>query len=404
MRIALIADSFPPLCNSGAVQLRDLSREFIRQGHKITVLLPSDSIENSWKLEDLDGIQVLRLKALKIKDINYIQRTIAEFLMPFLMFRNLRKSQLTLEKWDAIIWYSPSIFFGPLISKLKRESGCKGYLIIRDIFPEWAVDIGLMSRGLPYLFFKAIASYQYSVADIIGVQTNGNCAYFSSWIKKPNRKLEILQNWLDKPADVHCSIRVNETVLAGRKLLVYAGNMGVAQGMDITIDLAEKLQSREDVGFLFVGRGSEAHRLRAYAEKRMLNNVLFYDEINPDEIPNLYAQCCVGIVSLNPRHKSHNIPGKFLTYMQCGLPVLAIVNAGNDLIDLIRNEQVGQVCDSYRVNDLVNIVTNLLKQIESDILLSERCKTLFMREFSVTKTTQQIVSAVSTKTKSIKII
>lgn len=404
MRIALIADSFPPLCNSGAVQLRDLSREFIRQGHKITVLLPSDSIENSWKLEDLDGIQVLRLKALKIKDINYIQRTIAEFLMPFLMFRNLRKSQLTLEKWDAIIWYSPSIFFGPLISKLKRESGCKGYLIIRDIFPEWAVDIGLMSRGLPYLFFKAIASYQYSVADIIGVQTNGNCAYFSSWIKKPNRKLEILQNWLDKPADVHCSIRVNETVLAGRKLLVYAGNMGVAQGMDITIDLAEKLQSREDVGFLFVGRGSEAHRLRAYAEKRMLNNVLFYDEINPDEIPNLYAQCSVGIVSLNPRHKSHNIPGKFLTYMQCGLPVLAIVNAGNDLIDLIRNEQVGQVCDSYRVNDLVNIVTNLLKQIESDILLSERCKTLFMREFSVTKTTQQIVSAVSTKTKSIKII
>jgi len=64
--------------------------------------------------------------------------------------------------------------------------------------------------------------------------------------------------------------------------------------------------------------------------------VLFYDEIDPDEIPGLYAQCHVGIVALDPRHKTHNIPGKFLSYMQSGLPVLASINPGNDLVELIQ--------------------------------------------------------------------
>jgi hypothetical protein len=107
--------------------------------------------------------------------------------------------------------------------------------------------------------------------------------------------------------------------------------MGVAQGMGILLDLAEQLLARADVGFLFVGRVSDAIRLKASAQNRGLNNVLFFDEIHPDEIPDLYAQCHVGIVSLDPRHKSHNIPGKFLTNMQSGLSVLANVNASNEL-------------------------------------------------------------------------
>jgi len=63
MRIALIADTFPPLRTSGAVQLRDLTREFARQGHSLCVLLPVADQREPWKLEDFDGAQVLRLKA-----------------------------------------------------------------------------------------------------------------------------------------------------------------------------------------------------------------------------------------------------------------------------------------------------------------------------------------------------
>lgn len=395
MRIALIADTFPPLRTSGAVQLRDLSREFARQGHALTVLLPSSDQQVPWSLENVCGVEVLRLKAPRTKDIGYVRRTFAELAMPFSMLRQLNKSPLVNESWDGVVWYAPSIFLSPLASALKKSSGCKGYLIIRDIFPEWAVDMGLMGRGLPYRFFDAVARYQYSVADVIGVQTPGNLGYFGRWMQQPYRCLEVLQNWLDKPVQVRCPIRVIETPLAGRKIFVYAGNMGVAQGMDILLDLATSVHNRADIGFLFVGRGSDAGRLKALAHERKLQNVLFFDEIHPDEIPDLYSQCSVGIVALDPRHKSHNIPGKFLTYMQSGLPVLANINLGNDLAQVIRDEEVGQVCESNQVEELVQLTYKLLAQIELEADLPVRCRSLFEREFAVEKAVRQIVAALS---------
>lgn len=395
MRIALITDTFPPLCTSGAVQLRDLSREFQRQGHCLTVLLPDPDQHEAWRLEEFDGVQVLRLRAPRTKDIGYVRRTVGESVMSFAMLRQLRKSPLANEHWDGIIWYAPSIFHGPLASALKRASGCKGYLIIRDIFPEWAVDMGLMTRGLPYRFFDAVARYQYSVADVIGVQTPGNLGYFKDWQQKPGRHLEVLQNWLDKPVQTRCLIQVRETAIAGRKVFVYAGNMGVAQGMNILVDLAEKLISRIDIGFLFVGRGSEAARLKSTALARQLHNIVFFDEIDPEQISDLYSQCIAGIVSLDPRHKSHNIPGKFLTYMQNGLPVLANVNRGNDIATMIRKERVGQVCESNQVSELVMLAESLLEQIESDPDLPVRCHHLFERKFGVEGVVKQIVCGLS---------
>lgn len=393
MRVVLIADTFPPLRTSGAVQLRDLAKEFARQGHALTMMLPAAGLSGPWSLEDFDGVQVLRLRAPKTKDINYVSRTINEFLMSFAMLRNLRKSPLAQERWDGVVWYAPSIFHGPLASALKNASACKGYLIIRDIFPEWAADMGLMGRGLPYKLFKAVANYQYSVADVIGVQTPGNESYFLNWRQRAGRRLEVLQNWLADAPDAGCSIEIAKTPLAGRKVFVYAGNMGVAQGMGILLDLAEKLIHRTDVGFLFVGRGSDVKKLAADAQARGLQNVLFHDEIHPDEIPGLYAQCQVGLVALDPRHKSHNIPGKFLTYMQSGLPVLANINAGNDLAGIIRHESVGCVSEDGSADTLALLALELIDNFGVDAGYRERCRSLYSRLFAPEMAVRQIVAA-----------
>jgi len=392
MHIALLADTFPPIRTSGAVQLRDLSRELVRQGHTITMILPSAGLGTSWHVENVDGVQVLRLKAPRTKDIGYVRRTISEFLMPFIMLRNLRKSPLADVSWDGVVWYSPTIFFGPLANALKKSSLCRSYLIIRDIFPEWAADMGLMGRGLPYLFFKAIARYQYSVADVIGVQTRGNLPYFAEWKNHAGRRVEVLQNWLADTPDVGCSIRVSAGKLAGRKIFVYAGNMGVAQGMGILLDLAERLLSRRDIGFLFVGRGSDAQKLRVDAKSRGLENVEFHDEIDPSEIAGLYAQCHAGIVALDPRHKTHNIPGKFLTYMQAGLPVLASINPGNDLEDLIWSERVGRVCTDHTLDTLMRNVEEFVAEVNTDADIARRCRALSARLFSPEVVVKQIVA------------
>lgn len=394
MRLALIADTFPPLRTSGAVQLRDLSREFVQQGHDLTVLLPSAELDAPWRMEEIDGVRVVRLRAPRMKDVGYLRRTLAEFMMPFRMRRNLRRSPLAVEQWDGVIWYAPSIFHGPLARSLKETSRCRGYLILRDIFPAWAVDMGLMSaNGLPYRFLDAVARYQYGVADVIGVQTPGNRTYLHAWEQQDGKRLEVLQNWLaDTPATT-CSISLDGTALAGRKVFVYAGNMGVAQGMGILLDLAERMRDRPDAGFLFVGRGSEAERLAADARARGLANVLFRDEIPPDEIPGLYRHCDVGLVALDPRHQSHNIPGKFLTYMQSGLPVLARINPGNDLAGLIRDEAVGQVSEGGDVEALHRLGLLLLDTLDTDRGMAARCRALYQRCFSPESAVRQIVSA-----------
>lgn len=399
MKLVLIADTFPPMRTSAAVQLRDLTRAFVQQGHALTVLLPAPEIDTPWALERFDGAQILRLQSPVTKDVGYLRRTLGEWRMPHSMRHNLAKSPLSSESWDGVIWYSPSIFHGPLVRAVKRQSDCKAYLILRDIFPEWAVDLGLMRPGLAYRFFKRVARQQYEVADIIGVQSAGNLGYFESWRSDSARhqSLEVLQNWLGTPGQVPCRIRVQDSKLAGRKIFVYAGNMGVAQGMDILLDLAHSLLARRDIGFLFVGRGRDAARLQGSAIARGLDNIMFHDEIDPDEIPGLYAQCHAGIVALDQRHKSHNIPGKFLSYMQSRLPVLAVVNRGNDLADLIRRERVGAVCETHSLEELQHYCLAMVAQMTDDLALFDRCEALFDRRFSVDETVHQIVAALCCK-------
>lgn len=394
MKLVLIADAFPPMRTSAAVQLRDLTREFVRQAHQVTVLLPANDLEESWDLIEHEGARILRLAAPKTKDVGYVRRTIGEWLMPYAMKHSLQKSPVASELWDGVVWYSPSIFHGPLVRALKTKSGCKSYLIIRDIFPEWTLDLGLMRPGLAYSFFKRIAREQYEVADIIGVQSPGNLGYFDAQSEKlALGRVEVLQNWLSPPESLPCPLRLDMTPLAGRKVFVYAGNMGVAQGLDLIIELADALRDRKDIGFLFVGRGSEVGRLEATSKDRGLDNVLFYPEIDPDEISSLYAQCAAGIVCLDRRHKSHNIPGKFLTYMQCGLPSLAIVNQDNDLAELIRTERVGAVCETHDIEAVTQLCLAMVEQLERGELFADRCRSLFHRQFSVSQAAEQIVVA-----------
>lgn len=397
MKLVLIADTFPPLRTSGAVQLRDLAREITRQGHELTVLLPDASIENSWALIETDGFTVLRLKAPKTKDVNYVQRTLGEFLMPFSMFSKLKRTPIWGSQWEGIIWYSPSIFFGPLIKRLKKQASVPSYLIIRDIFPEWAVDMGLMGRGLPYYFFKQVARYQYSQADVIGIQTPGNAEYFGESDKSISTRVEVLQNWLANNPVRYCSINVKDLGLEDRVVFVYAGNMGIAQGMDILVELACRMRHRSDVGFLFVGRGSERQRLKLLAEEKKLTNVVFQDEIDPDEIPGLYEQCHIGLVSLHQSHRTHNIPGKFLTYMQSGLPVLANVNPGNDLIKMIEQAKVGKACTDGSVESLYAAAELLVERYSGKRDVKDRCQTLYSQLFSPEAAVHQIVNALNTQ-------
>ena len=378
--IVLVADAYPPSRTSAALQLKDLALEFLRQGITPTVITSDSGVLRCSELAELDGIHVLRLKTPEHKNIGRVRRAIAELLMPFFMIRNFKKSAIKNVKWDAFIFY------------LKKQNACPSYLILRDIFPAWALDLGLIRKGPVYYFFRMFERFQYSIADCIGVQAIGNLDYFKAWPSFAHKKIEVLQNWLSPKPLSHCSVNISTLPIANRKIFVYAGNMGIAQGMGDLLLLAEALLPRTDVGFLFIGRGSDVEFLKQDAKNRGLVNTVFCDEIDAEQIPGLYTQCDVGLIALDVRHRTHNIPGKFLSYLQAGLPIMAIINAGNDLQLIIEKYQVGRVTTDRSQEKLGVLAASLIDDISSENgEMSIRCKKLAVELFSSEAAVKQII-------------
>jgi glycosyltransferase involved in cell wall biosynthesis len=395
LRVAIVCYHYPPLFTSAAIQIRDLALEFGRQGHEPIVIVPDETLSIVYSLEKSENVEVLRLRAPSTRHKSYFIRTIAELLLPFSMMRGFLLSPARSVSIDLVVWYSPTIFLGPYIWMLSAKNNCRKYLILRDLFPEWAVDLGILKRGVVYWFFKSIAAFQYAIADVIGVQSTSNIKYLSRWEKfdRPSRRLEVLQNWLNPLQDTGCSINLSNTILAGRKVFVYIGNMGIAQGMDIFVELANLLQSESSIGFIFVGRGSEVEILKSRIKDTNYQNLLFYDEINVSEIPGLLSQCNIGLVALDPRHKTHNIPGKFLTYLAAGLPILARVNADTDLKVLIDAEQVGRAYVGDSVFELAELAKKLIEDSAGHRNMALRGIALADRMFSTKSAVNQIIAS-----------
>lgn len=395
MRLAIITESYAPLNTSAAVQLAALARALRDQGHIPVVIVPVMQGDAPIVYDRVDEVEVIRLRVPVKKAESYARRLLYEAVMPFAMRQQWKKIAET-QTLDGVIWYSPSIFHGIFARFLKRRHGAGTYLVLRDIFPDWAVDIGVMTRRNPaYWVFKLVERYQYRTADTIGVQTPGNLPFLQDWAVPGKRGVEVLHNWQSTGTAEPCSIDLAASPLAGRRIFVYAGNIGVAQHMDLFVDLAAAMQDRTDVGFVFVGRGNKFDRIAQDALARRLDNVLCFDEISSGEIPALYDQCDFGIVSLHPAHTTHNIPGKFISYVAHGLPVLAAVNPRNDLIDLIRDYDVGCVTDTVVLSDLEQAATTLLDDPQAHQARKQGCVALTNALFKAEAAATQIAASLA---------
>jgi glycosyltransferase involved in cell wall biosynthesis len=405
-RVLILTDAFFPSNSSVAILIDDLARGLRSQGADVTILIPNANQSEQLSISHHQACEIISIKALKTKDIGYIQRTIHEFINPFLMWNTLKKAPHFLERnYQGVIWYSPTIFWGPLVKRLKEQFRCPAYLVLRDIFPDWAKHLGLLGPGMKYWFFDAVARFQYQQADRIGIQSPNNLQYFQKHYSQFSARAEVLWNWVSpientksttknttKPAP--CSIMVDETPLKGRTVIVYAGNLGVAQGgSSHLLELAKLLHVRSDLGILVVGRGSEITQLRHQIAIGQMGNIVVHDEIAADEMPSLLAQCHMGLVLLDQRHQTHNIPGKFLTYLQAHLPILAWVNPENDLIDLVAQRGLGFAYagdDVQQFKDYVIQAANMVKDQHFDARQSDAC---LEELFSTDTAAQQILSS-----------
>src|ERR1017187_57259 len=335
---------YPPSKTSAAQMMRDLALELVRQGHQVIVATPSDSAEGGMGITEEDGVTVVRIKTGNLKDANKVLRTWRESRLSATMWRRTR-SFFQANPCDLIVFYSPTIFFGELVQRLKSLWDCSSYLVLRDIFPKWAVDTGILREGLLYRYLRRKELAQYAAADIIGVEAPGNLSYFSKEIEIKKYRVEVLHNWLDTQEQPKTNLGWrNKLGLESKVVFFYGGNIGKAQDMDNILRLAAGLRDREDIFFLLVGGGTEEQRLNEQIRTQSMRNIRILLPLPQKEYMQCLSEFDIGLVSLDRRLKSHNFTGKILGYVLCGKPILASLNPGNGLMEFLHQADVGIAC------------------------------------------------------------
>ena len=383
MRVLLIVDDYlPGSIKIAARMMHDLALELIRQGHAVSVCTPSDRLSESFSIKSLDGVEILRFKSGSIKNISKIKRAINETLLSYRAWSSLKQHFLA-NHYDQIVYYSPTIFFGPLVFRLKKLWNCSSYLILRDIFPQWVVDNGLLkNNSLIHRYFKFFESVNYDTADTIGVQSPSNLKYFHN---KPRlkHKLDVMFNWSALESGNPCTRRYRKELgLVGKVVFFYGGNIGHAQDMMNLVRLANSLQDNSLAHFLFVGAGDEVPLVQK-AIKSGATNITCLPSVDQDTYQAMLSEFDIGVFSLHKDHQTHNFPGKLLGYMQNSLPILGSVNAGNDIVDVLQSANAGFVCINGDDVQLENFARRLLASADLRSKMGRNSRTLLRERFSV---------------------
>ncbi|MDC3302454.1 glycosyltransferase family 4 protein [Gammaproteobacteria bacterium] len=387
MKLALLCDDYlPHSTRVGAKMLHELARELVLLGHHVTVITPQSNASPSPLLsETLEEVVVWRFECGPIKDVSKFRRAINESLISLYAWRQIRK-QVKEDTFDGIIYYSPSIFFGPLAAKLKKRCICKSYLVLRDFFPQWAVDAGLIKKGSAIdRYFRFFETVTYRNADMIGVMSPGNLEIFNQ--RTDNRyKASVLRNWTR--VEPHNIIGVNANLrqrlgLKDKIIFFYGGNIGHAQDMNNLMRLVRRMQKFNNAHFLFVGQGDEVKLINELAIEWKLSNYSYLPSVTQDEYRDMLTQVDVGLFSLSAKHTSHNFPGKLLGYMLQSLPILGSVNQDNDLINLIQDNRAGFISVNGDDEIFFDSATKLYKNPELRNKIGLAGNALLHKEFAV---------------------
>lgn len=393
MKILLIVDDYLPHSIKAAAQImHDLAVEFKNHNHAVTVLTPRWGQKELLIEDSYEGVKVLYFKSGKIKNTRKLNRTINETLLPFRALQAIRY-HIESNAYDGIASYSPSIFWGLLIRKLKYKWNCKSYLILRDIFPQWTLDSGLMSRfSLPYFYFKVFELINYNTADRIGVMTPSIIDYFKQRYSDTS-KFELLFNWSKVIRDEFPKGFYRDKLnLDNKVVFFYGGNIGHAQKMINLVLLAKRLKHYEDVHFLIIGVGDEVDLILKYKEQYDLQNITYLPSVDQKTYFNMLSEFDVGIFMLNPDHQTNNFPGKLLGYMLYSKPILGYVNYGNDLKGIIDEYEAGIVIDNCDGEMLYDSAVKLINSQELRVKMGHNSFKLLNEKFSVNSVYTQLIN------------
>ena len=397
MHLALIIDDYLPHSTRVAAKMfHELAEELVNKGHKVTVITPHFEKSQSRLIKDnLGEVTVWRFRSGAIKDVGKVTRAINETLLSHNAWRAI-EGEVETDTFDGVIYYSPSIFFGSLVGQLKKRCKCESYLVLRDFFPQWAVDTGLIREGsLIERYFRFFERRSYVNADMIGVMSQKNLDIFND-SNAGQFPVSILRNWasLTPHAASPQVYNLREKLgLLDQVIYFYGGNIGHAQDMANLVRLAKGMRHENNAHFLFVGQGDEVELIEDLARKWELNNFSYLPSVDQTEFKEILAQVDVGLFSLSEKHTAHNFPGKLLGYMVQSLPILGSVNQGNDLMELVNESGAGFITVNGDDEQFLANAHQLQKNVELRREMGAAGYHLLENEFAASSIASTILSS-----------
>ena len=345
----------------------DLLREFIRNGHHVSIL---SSTEGSETVIAEENSTIYRVPTGKIEKTSFLQKGINTILIEYRFIAAIKK-HLSQVRFDLVLYPTPPITFVGAVKYVKERDGAKSYLMLKDIFPQNAVDIGIMSdhgvKGLIYRFFCRKERQLYAVSDHIGCMSQANVDYIVENHPELNpKKVGICPNCIeimDKSVNVETrnAIRKKYGIPEDRIVFVYGGNLGRPQGVPFLVECLKTQKKNNQIYFLVVGDGTEYDLLERYHQTSNQNNFMLMQRLPKEDYDTLVGACDVGLLFLDHRFTIPNFPSRLLSYMQAKLPVLACTDPNTDVGKVIVEGGFGWWCESNSTDAFQETIETILR-------------------------------------------
>lgn len=348
----------------------DLMHEFQRNGHNVFVVCSlgnKEGLQTNLAVEN--NCKIVRVKIGNNATTNLIQKGLTAVNLPKQYIAAIKQyfSDVT---FDLVLYPTPPITHVDTVKYIKQRDHAKTYLLLKDIFPQNAVDLGMMSKSgfksIIYRYFRNKEKELYAVSDWIGCMSQANVDY----VLKQNpevdpRRVEVCPNSIevfDKSVDnkTRNEIRTKYGIPLDKKVFIYGGNLGKPQGIPFLMQCLEKCRNVSGAFFFVVGDGTEFGLLEKYAKEANQVNFKLAQRLPKEDYDTLVAACDVGMIFLDHRFTIPNFPSRLLGYMQAKLPVLAVTDPNTDIGKVIVDGGFGWWCESNDAEKFCEVVKGII--------------------------------------------
>ena len=408
MRILFLSHYFPPEVNAPATRTYEHCRQWVRDGHHVTVVTcapnhPQGRVYQGYsnriyQHETRDGIGVIRVWTFVTANEGFLKRTLnyISYLCSAVI------ASFFLPKADVVISTSPQFFnglAGYVVGKLKR---IPWVLEIRDLWPESIVAVGAIKNPASIKILEWIEQFAYRKADRIVPVTDSFKTYMLGKGIEAG-KITVVKNGADltqyTPFDGASSI-AEELGIKGKFVVSYFGTHGMAHHLETIFHAARRLSSSKDIVFLMVGDGAERQALVRMRDKMALGNVIMLEQQPKSRMREFWALSDISLVLLKKSDLFKTvIPSKIFESLAMAKPI--ILGVEGESADLLRAAKAGICIEPEHADDLAACVLELSRNPERCRQLGRNGRQYVMEHFDRTVLARKlayVIEAVGGKT------